>query len=91
MAVDVVFAGRDLDGAAELFVFACGASDNFSDDAFDHAGDCNSGWSRRQESNLDLSLRRAEFYPLKYSECALVKTRGDCSGFGFASDKNPVL
>jgi hypothetical protein len=25
-------------------------------------------WSRRQESNLDLSLRRAEFYPLKYSE-----------------------
>jgi hypothetical protein len=27
-------------------------------------------WSRRQESNLDLSLRRAEFYPLKYSESA---------------------
>lgn len=25
-------------------------------------------WSRRQESNLDLSLRRAEFYPLKYGE-----------------------
>lgn len=30
----------------------------------------NSIWSRRQESNLDLSLRRAEFYPLKYSEKA---------------------
>jgi hypothetical protein len=25
-------------------------------------------FGRRQESNLDLSLRRAEFYPLKYSE-----------------------
>ena len=28
---------------------------------------CSLLWSRRQESNLDLSLRRAEFYPLKYS------------------------
>ena len=32
-------------------------------------------WSRRVESNHDLSLRRAEFYPLKYDEMGLRKHR----------------
>ena len=33
-------------------------------------GYCNTfvNWSRHQESNLDLSLRRTPFYPLNYSE-----------------------
>ena len=52
-------------------------------------------WSRRQESNLDLSLRRAEFYPLKYSEIfdaalprqteIIADQQGPGPGTGFAS------
>lgn len=45
-------------------------------------------WSRRQESNLHLSLRRTPFYPLNYGEkcnTPLVANQGDCGELSIRS------
>src|SRR5205085_7847061 len=43
------------------------------------------GWSRRQESNLYLPLRRRPFYPLNYGELGALGPGAQCKGSAAAA------